>query len=137
MPDEFASSTPKPLRRVLIVDDTAEVRQDLRLLLQLTGEVQVVGEASNGAEAINQAEILRPDVVVMDLEMPILDGYTATSQIKAGCPACRVIALTVHDGEAERQRATHAGVDAFVVKGAPVHVLIQALLMNEERNLRT
>ena len=121
-----SSSNPQHLR-VLIVDDMPQVRQELRLLLSLTGDLEVVGEAANGAEAIGQAEALRPDAVVLDLEMPVMDGYAAARQIKARCPACRVIALTVHDYEAARQRAFQAGVDIFMVKGAPVAALVQAI----------
>ena len=113
--------------QVLIVDDMPQVRQELRLLLPMIGEIEVVGEAANGFEAIGQAEALHPDVVVIDLEMPVMGGYEAARQIKTRWPACRVIALTVHDGEAERQRAAQAGVDAFIVKGAPVETLVQAI----------
>ena len=128
MPDHVPPSTShRRLLRVLIVDDMPQVRQELRLLLSLTGELEIVGEAANGAEAIGQVEALRPDAVVLDLEMPVLDGYAAARQIKTRWPACRVIALTVHDGEAERQRAAQAGVDAFIVKGVPVEILVQAI----------
>jgi DNA-binding NarL/FixJ family response regulator len=70
-----------PIIRVLIVDDMPQVRQELRILLQLTKGLDVVGEAGNGKEAIRQAELLNPDVVIMDLEMPILDGMQATRLI--------------------------------------------------------
>ena len=113
--------------RVLIVDDMPQVRRDLRTVLTLAGPVDVVGEAANGAEALARAEALQPDVVLMDLEMPVMDGREATRQIKARWPACRVIALTVHDGEGDRQTAIRAGVDAFIVKGAPVAALLQAI----------
>ncbi len=129
MPDETSPSHNRHLPRVLIVDDVPEVRQDLHLLLQLTGEVQVVGEASNGAEAIHQADALCPDVVLIDLEMPVMDGFQAAREIKNRWPDCRVIALTIHDGEAVRQRAARAGVDAFMVKGTPVQTLLQAIFL--------
>jgi DNA-binding NarL/FixJ family response regulator len=115
------------LVRVLIVDDMPQVRQDLRLLLQLTGEIEIVGEAADGLDAIRQAEALRPDVVVMDLDMPGMDGFEATRQIKARCPACRVIALTIHGDKAARQKASQAGVDDFVEKGAPVGAILRAI----------
>jgi DNA-binding NarL/FixJ family response regulator len=113
--------------RVLIVDDMPQVRQDLRLLLQLTGEIEIVGEAADGLEAIRQAEALRPDVVVMDLAMPGMDGFEATRQIKTRCPACRVVALTIHADKAAQQKAIQAGVDGFVVKGVSVETLMQAI----------
>jgi len=123
-------TTLKPTRtaiQVLIVDDVPQVRQDLCTLLSLIGEIQIAGEASNGLEAVLQVEALQPDVVLMDLEMPALDGYEATRQIKARFPACRVIALTVHGYEEARQKAIQAGVDGFIVKGAPVETLVQAI----------
>jgi len=113
--------------RVLIVDDVPQVRRELRTLLPLVGDIQIVGEAANGLEAIEQAAALQPDVVLMDLEMPIVDGCEATRQIKTGYPVCRVIALTIYNGEAERRRAAQAGVDAFVVKGAPMAALVKAI----------
>lgn len=113
--------------RVLIVDDMAEVRRELSVLLELTGEIQVVGQASNGEQALDQVEELRPDVVVMDLEMPLVDGYEATRRIQGRFPACRVIALTIHGGEDERQQALEAGMAEVVVKGAPLETLLRAL----------
>ena len=118
--------------RILIVDDIAQVRQDLRTVLPLAGRnaglvIDVVGEAPNGKEAVQQAATLQPEVVLMDLAMPVLDGYEATRQIKKGDPACRVIALTVHDYEAAKQKAIQCGVDGFVIKGAPVEMLVRAI----------
>jgi DNA-binding NarL/FixJ family response regulator len=122
--------------RVLIVDDMAQVRRDLCTVLPLAGqaaglEIEIVGEAGNGQEAIRQAAALQPDVVLMDLGMPVMDGYEATRQIKAGSPDCRVIALTIHGDETVRQKAIQAGVDDFVVKGAPIMSLIQAMAKEE------
>ncbi len=74
---------------------------------------------------------LQPEVILMDLEMPVLDGYEATQQIKASWPQCKVIALTVHGYEAARKKAIQAGVDAFVVKGAPVETIIQMIEKGE------
>lgn len=113
--------------RVLIVDDVERVRQDLCTFLTLSGDIEIVGEARDGLEAIHLVETLCPQVVLMDLEMPIMDGYEAARQIKAIQPACRVIALTIHGSEAEQQRAFQAGADDFIVKGAPLETLIQAI----------
>lgn len=118
--------------RVLIVDDIAQVRLDLNTVLLLAGRkagipIQIIGEAANGEEAVFQAAVLQPEVVVMDLAMPLMDGYEATRQIKRSNPACRVVALTVHDYEAARQKAIQSGVDDFVIKGAPVDRLVQAI----------
>lgn len=114
--------------RVLLVDDVEEVRRDLRTALTLSGDIEIVGEAANGAEAIRLTESLGPDVVLMDLEMPIMDGYEATRRIKSLCPSRRVIALTVHDYESAREQAYRSGVDAFLVKGASVESIVQAIL---------
>ena len=114
-------------RRVLIVDDSPQVRQELCTLLPLAGDIEIVGEAADGLEAIRHAEALRPQVVLIDLEMPVLDGYEATRQIKAADPACRVVALTAHSYEQARHKAMQAGVDVFLVKGVSVETLVQAI----------
>jgi len=118
-------------QRLLIVDDVPQVRKELRTLFSLAGEVDVVGEAGNGLEAIRLADALQPDVILMDLEMPVLDGYEAAQQIKERWPQCKVIALTIHGYEAARTKAAQAGVDAFVVKGAPVETIIQMIEKGE------
>jgi DNA-binding NarL/FixJ family response regulator len=113
--------------RVLIVDDMERVRQDLRTYLTLAGNIEVIGEASDGWEAIHLVETLLPQVVLMDLEMPVMDGYEASRKIKVVLPFCRIIALTIHGGEAEQMRAFQAGADDFIVKGAPLKTLIEAI----------
>ena len=113
--------------RVLIVDDMERVRQDLRTFLTLTGDIQVVGEGSNGLEAIRLAETLHPQVILMDLEMPVLDGYEAIRQIKVFQSSCRIIALTIHDGEAEQEKALRAGADDFITKGPSLYRLLEAI----------
>jgi len=123
--------------RVLIVDDMAQVRHDLRTVLPLAGQaaglqIDIVGEAGNGQEAIQRAKALEPDVILMDLEMPVMGGYEATRQIKTHSPGCRVIALTIHGDETVQQRASQAGMDDFVVKGAPINSLIQAMAKEKE-----
>jgi NarL family two-component system response regulator LiaR len=115
------------LIRVLIVDDMPQVRQDLRVLLQLSNEIQVVGEAADGQEAITQAKLLNPDVVIMDLEMPILDGIQATSEIKQHKFAKRVVILSVHSDPEDINRAMQAGADAFIQKGSPYITLIESI----------
>jgi DNA-binding NarL/FixJ family response regulator len=113
--------------RVLIVDDTEHVRQDLSTFLTLTGGIEIIGEADNGLEAVQLAETLCPQVVLMDLEMPVMDGYEATRQIKALQPSCRVVALTVHGEQTEQKKALAAGMDAFVIKGSPMETLMKAI----------
>jgi DNA-binding NarL/FixJ family response regulator len=118
--------------RTLVVDDVGEVRQDLCALLSLFSEVEIVGQAADGLEAIEQEARLHPQVVLMDLEMPGLDGYQATLRIKSQNPACRVIALTVHGYAEARQKAFQSGVDAFIIKGAPVESLVGAIVEKKE-----
>ena len=114
-------------KRVLIVDDVPQVRRELRTLLPLLDVIDVVGEAANGQSAIALAAALQPDVVLMDVEMPIVDGLTATRLIKQQCPQCRVIILSIHDDVAVRAQARSSGADDFVDKGAPLAALLQAI----------
>lgn len=118
--------------RVLIVDDMANVRQELHTLLSLSGDIEIVGEAANGLEAIQQVGNLEPDVILLDLEMPVMNGYQAASQLKARFPASRIIALSVHSCEEALQHAFQSGVDAFIVKGTPLDSLIQAIMNRKE-----
>jgi DNA-binding NarL/FixJ family response regulator len=113
--------------RILIVDDVPQVRRELRTLLPLLGNFDIVGEADNGQCAIELAASLQPDVVLMDIEMPIVDGLAATRSIKQQYPACRVVILSIHSEEAVRAQARAAGADDFVDKGAPLTVLLQAI----------
>jgi pilus assembly protein CpaE len=117
-------------QRVLIVDDVPQVRRELRTLLPLLDAIDVVGEAENGPSAIELAAALQPDVVLMDVEMPLMDGLAATRLIKQQCPQCRVVILSIHNEEAVRTRARLAGADAFVDKGAPLAALLQAIQAN-------
>lgn len=119
-------------RRVLIVADSPQVRQELRTLLPLADDIEIVGEAADGRQAIHLAQALQPQVVLIDLEMRVPDGYEATRQIKACYPACRVVALTMHGYEAARQKAMQAGVDVFLIKGTSVETLIQAISERRE-----
>jgi DNA-binding NarL/FixJ family response regulator len=113
--------------RILLVDDSAQVRSDLRAALALSDGIEVVGEAAHGEEAVRSEATLLPDVVLMDLEMPGMNGFEASRKIKARRGLCRIVALTIHAGEEERLRALQAGIDVFVVKGAPLEELLRAI----------
>jgi DNA-binding NarL/FixJ family response regulator len=118
--------------RVLIVDDLPQVRRGLADVLRLASSrvqppIEVVGEAQNGEEAVRQAQAINPDVVLMDLEMPVLDGYEATRRIKACQPSLRVIILSIHAGEPEKQKAFGSGADGFIIKGAPLETLLDVI----------
>ncbi len=108
--------TGSSLTRVLVVDDDAGNRRILRELLE-TQRLEVVGEASDGAEAVELAEKLLPDVVLMDVRMPVMDGIEATRLITGSVPRSRVIVLTSHDDPALRRRAEEAGASAYILKG--------------------
>jgi DNA-binding NarL/FixJ family response regulator len=112
--------------RVLIADDQGPTRQGLRALLTLCPQVEVVGEAIDGREAVNMVAKRRPDVVLMDMQMPVMDGLEATKCIKEQWPAVSVIALTMYPRY--RVQAVAAGVDAFLLKGSPTEVLQEAIL---------
>ena len=114
--------------RVLIADDTPQVRRDLHQFLELSGEIEVVAEATNGQDAISLTNELSPDVIVMDLEMPGLDGFESTRQIKARKPSPRVVILSVHADVDTVKRARSVGADEFVVKAADFKILIDAIL---------
>ncbi len=117
--------------RVLIVDDIPQVRHELHTLLHLSGCAQVVGEAAGGEEAVRLAAKLEPNAILMDLEMPVMDGYEAARQIKALFPSCCVIALSIHEDVASREKARQAGMDIFIPKGANSRELLDAIRYGE------
>jgi DNA-binding NarL/FixJ family response regulator len=121
----------RPPVRVLIVDDMAHVRAELRQLLDLVETIQVVGEAADGQAALEQAQACRPDVVLMDLEMPRMNGREAALQIKARGLARKVIILSIHADLEEIQRCLQAGADEFIPKGEAFERLVQAILQAE------
>jgi DNA-binding NarL/FixJ family response regulator len=121
--------------RVLIVDDVPQVRRELHTLLPLLAAIEIVGEAENGQGAIELAAALQPDVILMDVEMPIVDGLAATRIIKQQCPASRVIVLTIHNDEAVRAKARSAGADDFVTKGESLTALLKAIQIDSNERI--
>lgn len=115
--------------RVLLVDDERLVRAGFRMILASETGIEVVGEASTGREAIDAARRLMPDVILMDLRMPVLDGLAATREIVAGRldGAPRVIALTTFDLDEYVYGALRAGATGFLLKDAPVDQLVAAI----------
>jgi DNA-binding NarL/FixJ family response regulator len=113
--------------RLLIVDDLDHVRQGMRTLLSLSDDIEIIGEAINGFEAIGMVAVLKPDVALMDLEMPKMDGIEASKWIKQISPATRIMTITIHDTDTFRAHAEAAGVDAFFVKATPSEVLIEKI----------
>jgi two-component system, NarL family, response regulator LiaR len=113
--------------RILIVDDHSVVRQGLQMFLRLDPELEVVGEAENGVEAVEQARKLQPDVVLMDLLMPRMDGITAISAVRRELPDTEVIALTSVLEDEKIFAAIRAGAIGYLLKDTEAHELRQAI----------
>ncbi len=113
--------------RVLLVDDHEIVRQGLVALLSEEESIEIVGEAANGREAVNLADQLQPDVVIMDVSMPLMDGYEATRQIKADLPQMRVVALSMYNEPEAMENMQRAGAEGYVLKTAPFDELLAAI----------
>jgi NarL family two-component system response regulator LiaR len=116
-----------PPIRVLLTDDHAIVRKGVRALLATEPDIQIVGEASNGAEAVTQAEALCPDVILMDLMMPKLDGIEATRQITTKTPSARVIVLTSFAADEKVFPAIKAGALGYLLKDSGPEQLVSAI----------
>ncbi len=114
--------------RVLVVDDQALFREALVTLLGARPEVEVVGEAGNGQQALEQAAALRPDVVLMDLHMPVLDGVATTRRLRVEQPGVRVLALTTFDDDEDVFAALRAGALGYLLKDVSSDRLVEAVL---------
>jgi DNA-binding NarL/FixJ family response regulator len=112
--------------RVLIADDRPATRQGLRALLTLLPQVEIVGEAANGGESIQMVAECQPDVVLMDMQMPVMDGLEATRRIKEQWPEVQIIALTMY--ARYQAEALAAGADAFLLKDGAPDTLAGAIL---------
>ncbi|GAB3544539.1 response regulator transcription factor [Arthrobacter tumbae] len=114
--------------RVLIVDDHPIVRAGLRALLSTDDRLLVIGDAGNGREAVTASATQLPDVVLMDLRMPELDGAEATAELLSVNPAIKVLVLTTYDGDADIVRAVESGAVGYLLKDTPGETLIDAVL---------
>lgn len=117
---------PQPIR-VLVADDHAILRDGIRSLLERQPDILVVGEASNGHEAVNQALALAPDVVLMDLAMPVMDGLEATRQLRKLLPEVKVLILTQHDNREYIAPALQAGAVGYVLKRSGGREVLNAI----------
>lgn len=113
--------------RVLLVDDQSIIRQGLKALLELEPDLQVVGDAENGQSAIQQVEALQPDVVLMDIRMPVMDGIAATRSIYQRFAGTKVLVLTTFDDDAYVAEALKVGASGYLLKDMPSEELAAAI----------
>ncbi len=113
--------------KLLLVDDSAAIRRGLRMQLELEPDIEVVGEAEDGCQAVSLAESLSAEVVLMDIEMPVMNGIDATSEITSRLPGVAIVVLSLHDDAATVGRARAAGAAAFVAKRGMDDGLIRAI----------
>jgi two-component system, NarL family, response regulator NreC len=120
--------------RILLADDHITVRQGLKMLIESQGDMTVVSEASDGTAAVEQARVLRPDVVVMDISMPGMNGLVATRTLKSLQPDSIIVILTRHGDDAYLQELLRAGADGYVLKQSAASELVQAIRATAARN---
>ena len=113
--------------RVILAEDHTIVRQGLRSLLEQSDDIEVIAEAEDGREAVSKTEQLKPDIVLMDISMPILNGIEATRQIKKKFPDIKVLILTMHTTEEYISQILHAGASGYLVKKSAHHELLSAI----------
>jgi DNA-binding NarL/FixJ family response regulator len=118
--------------RILLADDQALVRGGFRMILEAEPDIQVVGEAADGSEVVERALETRPDLVLMDVRMPVLDGIEATRRLLAALPATRVLILTTFDLDEYVVDAFRAGASGFLLKTAPPQQLVAAVRTVQE-----
>jgi DNA-binding NarL/FixJ family response regulator len=125
---------PKPLR-VLIADDHRLFAEALEAILATDERIEVVGQASDGSQAVELAQKLDPDVVLMDVSMPVLDGFEATREIRSGSEGIRVLMLTGSNSRADVDRSREAGASGYVTKDRIASELVTAIVEVTRRRL--
>jgi DNA-binding NarL/FixJ family response regulator len=113
--------------RILLADDHAVVRQGFRMILAAQADMEIVGEAGNGREAVERAEELKPDIVVMDVAMPELNGIEATRRLAGSAPHTRVVALSMHKDSVYVREILRAGARGYLLKDSPAGDLVSAI----------
>ena len=121
------NDTDRPILRLLIADDQPLIRRGLAIMLATEPDIEVVGQAADGLEAIEQALATQPDIVVMDLQMPRASGIVATREITTKLPATRVVVLTTYDYDELVFEAIYAGAQAYLLKDAPEEEVLETL----------
>ena len=120
--------------RVLIVDDAANLRELLTLLLEIEDDFDVVGTAADGKQAVEAARILQPDLVLLDLAMPVMDGLQALPLLRANVPGARIVIFSGFEHQALAEEAVKAGADAYIEKGTSVtHLVAQLRALRRHR----
>lgn len=122
-----ASNGQGAVRRVLLVDDNPDIRLLVRIGLESSGGFEIVGEACDGQEALDALERGCPDVVLLDLAMPVMDGFEALPRLKQRCPGCRIVIYSASDSPSHRSRIEEAGGDRYLRKDAAIADVVAAL----------
>jgi DNA-binding NarL/FixJ family response regulator len=115
------------LVRILVADDQAEVRRGICSLIESAGDLEVCAEAANGEEALEKTIALHPDLVVLDISMPVMNGLDAAKAIRACCPQTPILLVSIHEIGAMIDRAHEIGVDGYVAKDQVSKILIDAI----------
>ena len=113
--------------RVLVVDDHAIIRKGVCAILSLREDIEVCGEAENGKEAVEKAIQLKPDLVIMDITMPVLSGFDASIRIRKALPDVPILFLSMHDSQTVRQACRRAGAQGYVSKSKAAALLLRAV----------
>ncbi|MET0998691.1 MAG: response regulator [Marmoricola sp.] len=120
----MSSSPASDPLRVVVVDDTPDLRDLMRMALERSGDFAVVGEAGNGAEGVEVADLQQPDVVFLDIAMPVMDGLEALPRIRAACPGATIVMLSGFGASEMTARALQGGADGYIQKGQPLNALL-------------
>lgn len=113
--------------KVMVVDDHIVVRTGLQALLNKQADIEVVADAENGSEALDKAQKKKPDVVIMDITMPVMDGIEATKKLKKALPDCYILALTIHEDKRYLLKMLEAGANGYISKQAGSKTLVTAI----------
>ncbi|MCG8641539.1 MAG: response regulator transcription factor [Desulfobacterales bacterium] len=113
--------------KVLIVDDQQLIREGLEMMLSIYDQIQIIGTSTNGKEALDQIELLNPDVVLMDIRMPVMDGVTATQKMKDKYPALKVIILTTFDEDEYIFEALNNGANGYLLKDVKSEEIVRGI----------